>query len=69
MQDRFAAGKTRYNVAGALARAGRLRDAREWARSALQDFQSCENADQEIVETLKRLDQIESDPRGNSPPS
>jgi tetratricopeptide (TPR) repeat protein len=40
--DRFGAGNTRSNAARALAEAGRPADAREWARSALRDFEACE---------------------------
>ena len=61
MQDRFAAGQTRYNAACALARAGRFPDARDWAQSARRDFEACENAGKEIVDTLKLLERIESD--------
>jgi hypothetical protein len=56
MQDRFAAGGMRYNAALALARAGRFADAREWAQSALHDFQACENTQQEVVKTRKPLE-------------
>jgi hypothetical protein len=69
MQDRFGAGQSRENAAIALARAGRFADACDWAQSALHDFQACENADQEIVDTLKLLEQIESDLQATSPPS
>jgi tetratricopeptide (TPR) repeat protein len=69
MQDPFAAGQTRYNAAATLSRAGRFADARDWAQSALRDFQACENAEQEIVTTLKLMELIESDLRSTSPPS
>jgi tetratricopeptide (TPR) repeat protein len=69
MQDRFTAGQTRYNAAATLSDAGRLVDAREWARSALRDFEACENAAQYVVRTLKFLEAIESDLRGTSRPS
>jgi tetratricopeptide (TPR) repeat protein len=69
MEDRFDAGTSRYNAAIALGRAGRPTDARDWAQSALRDYQACENADQEIVETLKLLERIESDLRATSLPS
>jgi len=36
----YEAGQTRYNVALALARAGRLQDAREYAQVALRNFQT-----------------------------
>jgi hypothetical protein len=42
---------------------------RDWAQAALRDYEACENADQEIVDTLKLLEQIESRLRGTSPPS
>jgi len=60
IQDRFGAAQTRASAAVALAVAGRFTDAREWAQSALRDFEACENADQEVVKTLKLLEQIES---------
>jgi tetratricopeptide (TPR) repeat protein len=69
MQDRFAAGQARSNAAATLARAGRFADAREWAQSALRDFEASENPDQYIVLTLKLLEQIESDLQATSPPS
>ena len=69
MQDRFEAGRTRYNAAAALASAGRFADAREWARAALRDFQASENARREVVETLKLLEGIKSALRGTSLPS
>ncbi len=69
MQDRLGAGKTRRNAARALAGAGRFDNAREWAQSALRDFQACGNADQEVVKTLKLLEQIESARQASSPPS
>jgi len=43
--------------------------AREWAQSALRDFQACENADQEVVNTLKLLEQIESGLQATPPPA
>jgi tetratricopeptide (TPR) repeat protein len=67
--DRFGAGQTRENAAIALAREGRLADARDWAQSALRDFQACENAEQYVVKTLKLLEHIESDLQATSPPS
>jgi len=69
MKDRFGAGQTRYNTAVALARAGRFVDAREWAQSALPDFQACENTDQEIVKTVKLLEEIESALQASPQPS
>ena len=69
MQDRFRAGQTRENVAITLARAGRLADARDWAKAALRDYQACENADRWVVKTLKLLERIESDLQASSPPS
>jgi tetratricopeptide (TPR) repeat protein len=69
MQDCFGAGQTRYNAAIALSRAGRLADARDWAQAALRDFEACENADQEVIATLKLLEQIESDLQATPPPS
>jgi tetratricopeptide (TPR) repeat protein len=69
MQDRFGAGQSRENAAIVLARAGRFPDALDWAQYALRDFKACENADQEIVDTLKLLELIESGLRGTSPPS
>jgi hypothetical protein len=69
MQDRFRAGETRYNAARALARAGRFADARDWAQSALRDYQACNNAEREVVNTLKLLEQIESARQATLPPS
>ena len=60
MQDRLKAGNARFNAALATARAGRFSDARDWAQAALRDFQACENAEKEVVDTLKLLEQIES---------
>ena len=67
MQDRFGAGNARFNAARALADAARFGDAREWAQSALSDYEACQNAEQEIVNTLKLLEVIESGLRANSP--
>jgi tetratricopeptide (TPR) repeat protein len=69
MQDHFAAGQTRYNAAGTLADARRFTDARDWAQSALRDYQACENAEQYVVKTLKLLERIESGLQATSPPS
>jgi tetratricopeptide (TPR) repeat protein len=69
MQDRFASGRTRRNAARALASTGRFADAREWARAALCDYEASANADQEVIETLKLLERIESDLRATSQPS
>lgn len=69
MQDRFRAGLTRYNVAINLAGVERFLEARDWAQSALRDFKACENAEQEVVNTLKLLEMIESALRATSPPS
>jgi tetratricopeptide (TPR) repeat protein len=69
MQDRFAAGHTRYNEAITLVQTGRFTEARDWAQAALRDYRSCENADQEVVKTLKLLEQIESDLQATSRPS
>jgi tetratricopeptide (TPR) repeat protein len=69
MQDRFGAGQTRYNAAFALIRVGRFEDARDWAQSALRDYQACGNADEEVVKTLQLLAQIESGLRASAPPS
>ena len=57
---RFEAGQTRSGAAAVLARQGGYADAREWARAALRDFQASPNADQEVVRTLKLLEEIES---------
>jgi tetratricopeptide (TPR) repeat protein len=69
MENRFGAGRTRYNAALALGQTNRLAEAYDWAQSALRDYQACGNADQEVVDTLKLLEQIESDLRGTSQPS
>ncbi|MBZ5729058.1 MAG: CHAT domain-containing protein [Acidobacteriia bacterium] len=69
MQDRFNAGRSRRNSAGTLVDAGNFADARDWAQSALRDLQACENADQEVVKTLKILELIESGLQETSPSS
>lgn len=69
MQDRFGAGQTRHNAALALARTGRFDDAHEWAQAALRDHQAAGNADQEVVETLRLLEWIESSLQASSPRS
>jgi tetratricopeptide (TPR) repeat protein len=69
MQDRFAAGQTRHNAALALFRAGRFSNARDWAQSALRDYEFSESAEQEVVMTLKLLEAIESALQAISPPS
>ena len=67
MQDRFGAGQSRENAAIALVGAGRFADARDWAQSALRDYQACENVDLYVVKTLKLLEEIESGLRATSP--
>jgi tetratricopeptide (TPR) repeat protein len=69
MQDRFESANTRYNAALALGGARRFADARDWARSALRDYESCQNSDQEVNNTLKLLEQFESALQSTSPPS
>jgi tetratricopeptide (TPR) repeat protein len=69
MGDRFGAGQTRFKAALALFHAGRFADALDWAQSALRDYQACENADQQVVMTLKLLELIESALRASEPPS
>jgi tetratricopeptide (TPR) repeat protein len=69
MQYRFGAGQSRRNAAIALAGARRFTDARDWAQAALRGYQACENADQEIADTLKLLALIESDLQATSLPS
>ena len=44
-------------------------EAPEWAKSALRDYEACGNAGQEIVDTLKLLERIESGHRASPPPS
>jgi len=66
IQDRFEAGRTRSNAARALGLRGRFVDAREWARSALQDLQSCRNADQDVADAVKRLAWIDSSLEANA---
>lgn len=68
-KDRLQAGEARRNAAIALTHAGRFTEARDWAESALRDFEACENVDQHIVKTLKLLEQIVSRLRATSPPS
>jgi tetratricopeptide (TPR) repeat protein len=69
MEDRFLAGQSRENAARTLVGAGRFADARDWAQSALRDYQACENVDRYVVKTLKLLEDIESALRATSPPS
>jgi tetratricopeptide (TPR) repeat protein len=58
--NRFGAGRTRYNVALTLARAGRFADAREYARAALRDFESYgARAAADLEDTRRLLAQIE----------
>jgi tetratricopeptide (TPR) repeat protein len=68
MQDRFGAASARYNAARLLSQAARFADARDWAQAALRDYEACANTDQEVVDTVKLLEQIESDLRANAPP-
>ena len=51
----YGAGQTRFNVALALAESGRLADAREYARTALRDFESFGEAAAEVIQKTKRL--------------
>lgn len=67
--DRFGAATTRFNAALVLAGAGRFTDARDWARSAMRDFEACEDADEEIVRTTQLLQAIESEIPKTAPPS
>ncbi|MAG35183.1 MAG: hypothetical protein CL878_02900 [Dehalococcoidia bacterium] len=61
MRDLFNAGTTRFNVALALAGAGRFVDAREYARAALRNYETYgERAAEEIAETQQLLEQIEA---------
>ena len=55
----YGAGQTRYNVAFALRRAGRLSDAREYALAALRNFQDCASAADEIQQTLDLISDID----------
>jgi tetratricopeptide (TPR) repeat protein len=68
LQDRCGAGQTRYNAALALAKARRFADARDWAQSALRDFEAANSADHYVVKTLKLLELIESARRAKSQP-
>lgn len=67
-ENRFGAGQTRESVAITLFQADRFADAREWAQAALCDFEACGNAEQEVVNTLKLLEQIESAVQAIPPP-
>ncbi len=58
----------RRNVALMLDGQGRSNEARHWALSALRDFQASENADKQVVTTLKLLEQIELGLQAPSPP-
>ena len=69
MQDHFLAGRVRENAARALAVAGRLVEACDWAQFALRDFEVCENAEQHVVKCLQLLEQIESARQASPPPS
>jgi tetratricopeptide (TPR) repeat protein len=66
--NRFGAGQTRYNVAVTLFRDDRFADARDWARAALRDYETCANADQEVIKTAKLVAQIESALQATPPP-
>ena len=68
-EDAFKSGQGRHNTALTLARAGRFTDAQDWAQSALRDFRSRENTEQEIAEALKLLERIESGLGETSPQS
>jgi hypothetical protein len=56
----FGAGQTRRNVAITLAGINRLSEAREWALTAMRDYEAAGNAEKEVVETLQLLQAIES---------
>ena len=58
--DIFGAGETRCNVAGMLARAGRLADAREYAYAALRNYETYgDRAAEEIQRTREVIAVIE----------
>jgi tetratricopeptide (TPR) repeat protein len=58
--DRYSAAQTRYNVAGALARRGRLPEGLLWAQAALRDYQTYEDhAPAEIAQTQQLIADIE----------
>jgi len=60
MGDLYKAGMYRYNVAVALAKAGRLVDAREYALAALRNFETFgDRAAEEIEETKGLIAEIE----------
>jgi hypothetical protein len=56
--DLYGAARTRYNVAFALAEAGRLADAREYALAALRNFRDCASAERDILKTLDLISKI-----------
>jgi len=51
----YGAAQTRYNVAVTLAQSGRLRDAREYARAALRNFETYDKAAREWIDKTKQL--------------
>ncbi|MEK7404307.1 MAG: tetratricopeptide repeat protein, partial [Acidobacteriota bacterium] len=53
--DFYNAGGTRYNVAGALAEAGRFKDAREYAYAALRDFESFGDGARDMLQKTYEL--------------
>jgi len=69
MGDRLHAGRTRRDAAIGCRRFGRLLDAHEWAQAALRDFEACDDAQQDMMDTLSLLAEIESDRQATSPPS
>jgi hypothetical protein len=62
----YGAGQTRYNVALALAQAGRLEDARLYAQAALRDFESLgAGAAATVDKTRDLIASLEHDPRAD----
>ena len=58
-QQPYGAAQSRYNVALALARAGRLADARQYADAALRDFQTYgAGTAQDVEDTLDLIAEI-----------
>jgi hypothetical protein len=57
--DLYGAAVTRYNVALALADAGRFADAREYALAALRNFRDCASAQDMIQKTLDLILKID----------
>ncbi len=61
----YDAATTRFNAAWLLARAGRLADALAYARAARAGFAQCHNAEGDVANAQRLIEQIEADMRGS----